>query len=108
LRKIEGGEWKMENGNFDSGLFPLEKALLVLLEQYPSAIEQACAEHNPSVIANYVFHLAQTFNSFYTEHSVANAETDEKKQLRVQLSNMTANVIKSGMQLLGISVPERM
>jgi arginyl-tRNA synthetase len=89
-------------------LLPLEKAVIVLLEQYPAAIEESCIEHNPSVIANYVFHLAQTFNSFYTEHSVANAETEEKKNLRLQLANMTANVLKSGMQLLGINVPERM
>ena len=60
------------------------------------------------MIANYVFHLAKTFNSFYTEHSVANAESEEKKGLRVHIAVMTATVIKSGMQLLGISVPERM
>ena len=82
--------------------------MIVLLEQYPAMIEQACNEHNPSVIANYVFHVAQTFNSFYTGHSVANTETEEKKNLRLQLANMTANVLKSGMQLLGINVPERM
>ena len=89
-------------------LFPLEKEVIVNLEQYPSAIEEAAQEHNPAVIANYVFNLAKTFNSFYSEHSVANAETVEKKQLRLQIAGMTANVIKSGMQLLGIRVPERM
>lgn len=98
----------MGNGEWKEGLLTLEKSLLVQLEQYPVALEQACNEHNPSVIANYVFQLAQTFNSFYTEHSVANAETEEKKKLRVQLAMMTANVLKSGMQLLGIKVPERM
>jgi len=108
LRKMEEGEWKMESGKWEEGLLTLEKSLLVQLEQYPAALEQACNEHNPSVIANYVFQLAQTFNSFYTEHSVANAETEEKKKLRVQLAMMTANVLKSGMQLLGIKVPERM
>lgn len=91
-----------------TNLLPLEKELIIATEQYPSIIEQACAEHNPSVIANYVFHLAKTFNSFYTEHSIANAETEEKKQLRLQLAILTANIIKSGMQLLGIKVPERM
>jgi len=91
-----------------ANLLPLEKELIVELEQYPAAIEQACEEHNPSVIANYVFHLAKTFNSFYSEHSVSNAESASKKQLRVQLATMTANVIKSGMELLGINVPERM
>ncbi len=89
-------------------LLPLEKAVLTQLEQYPAIVEQAGNEHNPSVVANYAFHLAQTFNSFYTEHSVANAETEEKKILRVLLAVMTANVLKSSMQLLGIKVPERM
>ncbi|MBL0358980.1 MAG: arginine--tRNA ligase [Chitinophagaceae bacterium] len=108
LRKVHNGEWKMENGQLESPLLTLEKQLLVHLEQYPAALGQACSEHNPSVIANYVFQLAQTFNTFYTEHSVANAETPGKKQLRVQLAMMTSNVLKSGMELLGITVPERM
>ena len=89
-------------------LLKLEKEVIVILEQYPDAIEQACAEHNPSVIAMFVFNLAKTFNSFYTEHSIANAETATKKQLRLQLAIMTANTLKSGMELLGIRVPERM
>jgi len=89
-------------------LLPAEKELIVSAEQYPTAIEQACNEQNPSVIANYVFHLAKTFNSFYTDHSIANAETEYKKQLRLKLASLTANIIKSGMQLLGIRVPERM
>ena len=90
------------------GLLKLEKDLIILLEQYPAVIEQAVAEHNPSLIAIYVFNLAKSFNTFYTEHSVMNAESEEKKQLRLQLSEMTANIIASGMSLLGIKVPERM
>lgn len=89
-------------------LLPREKELLVLHEQFPGIIDQAATEHNPSVIANYVFVLAKSFNAFYTEHSVANAESEEKKQLRLRLSQQTANIIKSGMHLLGIRVPERM
>jgi len=129
LRKVVNGEWSMVNGQWSmvndessvvngelpmvneelgEALLKLEKEVLVILEQYPAAIEQACIEHNPSVIASYIFNLAKTFNSFYTEHSIANAETATKKQLRLQLATMTANVIKSGMQLLGIRVPERM
>lgn len=91
-----------------SPLLKLEKELIVTLEQYGSMIQQAVADHNPSVIAIYVYNLAKTYNSFYTEHSVTNAETEEKKALRLQLSLMTANVIRSGMSLLGIRVPERM
>jgi arginyl-tRNA synthetase len=91
-----------------SSLLKLEKELIILLEQYPLIIEQAVAEHNPSVIAIYVFSLAKTYNSFVTEHKILIAESEEKKQLRLQLSAMTANVIASGMSLLGIKVPERM
>jgi arginyl-tRNA synthetase len=85
-----------------------EKEVIVVAEQYGSIIEQAAQEHNPSVIANYVFNLAKTFNSFYAELSVANAETESKKQLRLKISLLTANILRSGMQLLGIHVPERM
>ncbi len=105
LRKGQGKREKAPVGN---SLLKLEKDLIILLEQYPAIIEQAVVEHNPSVIAIYVFTLAKSFNTFYTEHSVMNAESEEKKQLRLQLVEMTANVIASGMSLLGIRVPERM
>jgi arginyl-tRNA synthetase len=89
-------------------LFPLEKEILVALEQFNTVLIQAAKELNPSVIAIYIFTLAKIFNSFYTVHSIANAETEEKKKLRLQLAIMTSNVLKKGMQLLGIDVPERM
>ncbi len=92
----------------DHGLLKLEKDLIVSLEQYPTIIDQAATEHNPSLLAIYAFNLAKSFNTFYTEHSVMNAETEEKKQLRLQIAAMTANVIASAMSLLGIRVPERM
>ena len=91
-----------------SNLLPLEKAVIVYLEQYAAVLEKAASEYNPSEIAIYIFNLAKAFNSFYTEHSIANAESDDKKALRLQLAIMTSNVLKSGMQLLGIRVPERM
>ncbi len=91
-----------------TGLLKLEKEIIVTLEQFSTALQQAAKELNPSVIALYVFNLAKTFNSFYTAHSISNAETAEKKQLRLQLAVMTSNVIKKGMRLLGIQVPERM
>lgn len=91
-----------------ANLLPLEKELLIELENYPTVVEQACKEHDPSHIANYVYHLAKTYNSFYTEHSVMNAESADKKHLRLLLCSFTANVIAGSMQLLGIKVPERM
>ena len=91
-----------------SELLPGERELIILLEQYPVILEQAAEEHNPSVLAIYAFTVAKTYNTFYAEHSVINAESSDKKQLRLQLSEMTANVISSAMHLLGIKVPERM
>ena len=96
------------NETRDMELFPLEKELIILLEQFPTILEQAADEHNPSVIAIYIFTVAKIYNTFYTEHSVINAESPDKKQLRLQLSELTANVISSAMHLLGINVPERM
>lgn len=89
-------------------LLPLEKELIILLEQFQTMLEQAAEEHNPSVVATYIFTVAKTYNTFYAEHSVINAESVDKKQLRLQLSEMTANIIASATHLLGIKVPERM
>ena len=89
-------------------LFPLEKSLVLHLEMFPTVLEEAAVGHDPSKVAIYIFNLSKIFNSFYTEHSIANAESEEKKTLRLQLSQLTAQVIKTGMNVLGIRVPERM
>jgi arginyl-tRNA synthetase len=90
------------------GLLKLEKELLLLLEQYPDILKQAATDHNPSAIANYIFSVAQTYNSFYTAHSVLKAKNEEKKNLRLRICRLTAGVIQNAMGLLGIRVPERM
>lgn len=101
---------KMETDSTPSfnGLLPLEKELLILLEQYPSVVEEAARDYSPAIIANYAYAVAKTYNSFYTEHSVLKAESEEKKGLRMRLCQLTATTIKEAMGLLGIRVPERM
>ena len=91
-----------------SPLLPLEKEVIISLEKYTALLETACQEMNPSLVANFAFSLAKIFNSFYVEHSVGRAETEEKKQLRLRICLLTANVLKSAMGILGIRVPERM
>ncbi len=108
IKSILRKEVWIENLSSGTDLLKLEREILVTLEQYPSIVIQAAKELNPSVIANFIFTVAKVFNSFYAEHSIANAETELKKHLRLQLSMMTANVLKSGMRLLGTDVPERM
>jgi arginyl-tRNA synthetase len=89
-------------------LLPLEKELAIHLEMFPTVLQDAGTDHDPSKVAIYVFNLAKIFNSFYVEHSIGNAENEEKKTLRLQLAQLTAEVIKTGMNVLGIRVPERM
>ncbi len=89
-------------------LLAKEKETLIELEKYPEVLELAARELNPSVIANYVFKLAQTFNSLISEVRILNAESEEKKELRLQMAQMTVNTIRNAMGLLGIRVPEKM
>jgi arginyl-tRNA synthetase len=108
IRKLIGSGELESHLATNQSLLALEKELIITLEQFPAVIEEAATEHDPSKIAIYVFNLSKIFNSFYTEHSIANAESEEKKMLRLQLAQLTANTIKKGMSLLGIDVPERM
>ncbi|HEX8313488.1 MAG TPA: arginine--tRNA ligase, partial [Flavisolibacter sp.] len=108
LRKAETEVGSWQSAVVSWKLEKLEKELLLVLEQYTEIVQQAASEHNPASVANYVYSVAKTFNSFYTIHSVLKAENEEKKALRLQLCQLTAGVIKEGMGMLGIRVPERM
>jgi len=85
-----------------------EKELLRHLEQYPSILKQSAKEYNPSVVCNYVFHIAKEFNGFLVDHSVLKAETEEIKQMRLRLCVLTKYVISHGLKLLGVHSPEQM
>ena len=111
LRKIQDTGYTIQDvgdSEYSGSILPLEKTLITWLEQLPAIIEESATEHDPSKLAIYIFNLAKTFNSFYTEHSIANAENDGKKQLRLKMAQLTAHVIWKAMSLLGIRVPERM
>jgi len=108
LRKMAADGVKIEPIAISGSLHPLEKAIIVELELFPTVINEAATDYDPSKIAIYIYNLAKTFSSFYSELSIANAESDEKKMLRLQLAQMTAHILKTGMKLLGSGVPERM
>ncbi|MCC7303450.1 MAG: arginine--tRNA ligase [Bacteroidia bacterium] len=86
----------------------MEKDLLRRLHDLPQTVEQAASEYNPSVIANYVYDLAKSYNYFYHECPILKEEQAEVRQFRIQLSDKTAGAICYAMDLLGIEVPERM
>ena len=93
---------------YKTALLDPEKELLLLSEQFETVLLQSAESLDPSTLATYLFQLAQSFNSFYAALSIASAESEEKKQLRLKISSMVATVLCSGMNLLGISVPEKM
>ncbi len=85
-----------------------ELELIFLLKDYGKVVEAAAADYSPALIANYVYDLAKTFNSFYTRHSVLNEESAVLRLFRLSLIEEVADVIRKGMGLLGIEVPEKM
>ncbi|MDP9081530.1 MAG: arginine--tRNA ligase [Bacteroidota bacterium] len=91
-----------------SQLAPEERDLIVSLTQFPEIIKAAADGYSPAVIANYVYELAKIYNKFYHECSILQADDENVKQFRLQLSAASGKVINKGMKLLGIDVPERM
>ncbi|MDY6205390.1 MAG: arginine--tRNA ligase [Prevotella sp.] len=85
-----------------------EIGLIQKMSEYGAAVEQAGKDYSPSGIANYCYELTKEFNQFYHECSILKEENENRKQMRLMLAQNIAKVIKSGMQLLGIEVPERM
>jgi len=85
-----------------------EKELLKMILQFPAIVQNAADSYSPALIANYTYDLVKEFNSFYQNVSILGADTEGKKQFRVQLSETVANIIKNAFGLLGIDVPERM
>ncbi len=103
-RKIYADELDITKVN----LSKKEKDLLKTLYQFPEIIDQAAAAMSPAQIANYTYELAKEFNQFYHDYSVLNEPDKDASRFRLNLSVLTARVIKTAMGLLGINVPDRM
>jgi arginyl-tRNA synthetase len=85
-----------------------EKELIKRVVMFPSVVKEAGAGYSPAVVANYCFELGKEFNQFYHDHPILGEEEVSKRDLRLILSATVGKVIKTGMNLLGIDVPERM
>ena len=85
-----------------------EVDLIQKMNEYPAAVEQAGKDYSPSGIANYCYELTKLFNQFYHDYSILNEPDEQKKAVRLMLARNVAKIIRSGMGLLGIEVPERM
>ena len=92
----------------DAPLNEKEVALIQKMNDFGAAVAQAGIDYSPSGIANYCYELTKEFNQFYHDYSILNAEREEEKTTRLVLAQNVAKIIKNGMALLGIEVPERM
>ena len=85
-----------------------EQRLIQKLAEFPATIQQAARDYSPSDIANYCYDLVKEYNQFYHDYSILGEEDPKKRSLRLMLSKQTGNVVRTGMGVLGIEVPERM
>jgi arginyl-tRNA synthetase len=85
-----------------------ERSLIKMIYEFPTVLEEAAKDYNPAVIANYSYGLVREYSSFYQVNPILKEDDEKLKQLRVALSSKMGEVLKSGMNLLGITMPERM
>ena len=106
LRKaVEGA---MSPMSLTGPISPKEVELIQKMNEFGAVVEQAGKDYSPSGIANYCYELTKVFNQFYHDYSILNEPDEHKKAVRLMLAKNVAKIIKTGMGLLGIEVPERM
>ncbi len=107
-RAAESGLNIPEAITLNSDLAEKEINLVQMLSSFPDIVKDAAEGFSPAVIANYIYDLVKEYNQFYHDFSILKEENAELKEFRIVLSKNVADVIKRGMGLLGIQVPERM
>ena len=108
LRKAQGETGPMNLANTTGLINPKEVELIQKMSEFGAAVEQAGKDYSPSGIANYCYELTKVFNQFYHDYSILNESDEQKRKIRLVIARNVAKIIKSGMSLLGIEVPERM
>ena len=108
LRKAEAAKANSTLSAQSAELSEKEIELIQKMSEFGAAIEQAGKDYSPSGIANYCYELTKVFNQFYHDFSILNEPDEQKRAMRLVLARNVAKIIKSGMCMLGIEVPERM
>jgi arginyl-tRNA synthetase len=108
IRKGEGKGIVLQKDINVESISQKEKDLLKRIALFPSVINEAAINYSPAVIANYCYELVKEYNQFYHDHYILGEANVEIRNFRLILSSSVANVIKNGMNLLGIEMPERM
>ncbi len=94
--------------NDTSEISDKESEIIKILGNFPNIVKDAGEVYSPALIANYVYELAREFNQFYHEFPIVFEENRSKQNLRLALTNAVGQIIKNGMWLMGVDVPERM
>lgn len=108
MQRIEREQFDLGAASGYETLQAQEKELLLALHEYPSIVEQAAKELDPSLIANYCYALAKSFHRFWHDLSIFNAPDASAKVFRLSLSKAVGQTLSHGMNLLGISMPSKM
>jgi arginyl-tRNA synthetase len=107
LKRAEQEGLDLSKSSSYGQLEAVERELILALYQYPELIKQAAEELDPSLIANYCYTLAKLFSKFWHDLQIFK-ENEETKVFRLQLSKLVGIVLRNGMDLIGIEMPERM
>ncbi len=105
---LNGINFELSKDKYDRKLEDKEKELIKQIDLFPSAIGSAASSHNPALVANYVYDLVKSFNSFYQSLPILKSAFEDKKTFRVELSKLVGITIKNALSLLGIGVVDRM
>ena len=105
---LNGINFELSKDKYDRKLEEKEKELIKQIDLFPSVIRGAASSHNPGLVANYVYDLVKSFNSFYQSLPILKSAFEDKKTFRVELSKLVGITIKNALSLLGIGVVDRM
>ena len=105
---LNGINFELVKDKYERQLERKEKDLIKQIDLFPSVISGAASSHNPALVANYVYDLVKSFNSFYQSLPILKSAFDDKKSFRVELSKLVGITIKNAFSTLGIGVVDRM
>ncbi len=105
---LNGINFELVKDKYERQLEGKEKDLIKQIDLFPSVISGAASSHNPALVANYVYDLVKSFNSFYQSLPILKSAFDDKKSFRVELSKLVGITIKNALSMLGIGVVDRM
>jgi arginyl-tRNA synthetase len=108
IRKATGQDltWNEISPSVETGAKEVE--LIKKINAFPEIVQEAGTNHSPALIANYCYDLVKEYNQFYNDYSILGETDEEKRKLRLMLTQTTGNIIRNGFALLGIECPERM